>query len=159
MLVIGGLIAGTLGLGFGLIPAGIEEGFGSQGGGLSPRSMPRITVAGIALAAAYGLFQMIFAKGPVDAAPATRDKSTTHPLRAAGAVLICLLFAFIGFDAIGFYLGGVAMAVLLTLLLGERKVLFVLLLPILTLALVYGLFELGFQIKLPKADFIPGIPI
>jgi hypothetical protein len=159
MLVIGGLIAGTLGLGFGLIPAGIDEGFGSQGTGLSPRSIPQITVAGITLALAYGLFQTFLAKYPIDEAPTTRDKSATHPLRAAGAVLICLLFAYIGFDAIGFYLGGVAMAALLTLLLGERKVLYVLLLPILTLALIYGLFELGFQIKLPKADFIPGISI
>ncbi len=47
----------------------------------------------------------------------------------------------------------------LTLLLGERKVFYVLFVPVLTLAVIYGIFELGFQIKLPKADFIPGIPV
>jgi len=159
LLVIGGLIAGTLGLGFGLIPAGIEEGFGSQGPGLSPRAMPQFTVTGIALALVFGLFQTILAKDPIDETLATGDKSGGHPLRAAGAVLICLLFAYLGFDAIGFYLGGVAMAAALTLLLGERKVIYVVLLPILTLAVIYGLFELGFQIKLPKSDLFPGIPI
>jgi hypothetical protein len=159
LLLIGGLIAGTLGLGFGLIPAGIEEGFGSRGAGLSPRAMPQVAVAGILLALTFGLLQMILAKSPNDATPATGDKSGDHLLRAAGAVLICLLFAYIGFNAFGFYLGGVAMAAALTLLLGERKVLYVLLLPILILAVIYGLFELGFQIKLPKSDFIPGLPI
>lgn len=157
--MIGGLIAGALGLGFGMIPAGIEEGFGSQGPGLSPRIMPEIAVAGITLALVFGLFRTILAKGPVDDAPATQDRTGTHLLRAAGAVLICLLFAYIGFDAVGFYLGGVAMAAVLTLMLGERKVLYVLLLPILTLAVIYGLFELGFQIKMPKSNLIPGIPI
>jgi len=33
------------------------------------------------------------------------------------------------------------------------------LLPILILAVIYGLFELGFQIKLPKSNLFPGMPI
>lgn len=159
LLVIGGLLACTLGLGFGVIPAGIEEGFGSKGPGLSPRIMPQIATTGITLALVFGLFRTILAKDQIDETLATGEKSGDHPLRAAGAILICLLFAYIGFDALGLYLGGVAMAAALTLLLGERKLLYVLLLPILTVAVIYGLFELGFQIKLPKSNLIPGIPI
>ncbi len=159
LLVIGGLLAGTLVLGFGLIPAGIEEGFGSKGPGLSPRIMPQIAATGIALALVFGLFRTIFAKDQIDATLVTVAETGNHPLRASGAILICFLFAYIGFDALGFYLGGVAMAAALTLLLGERKVLFVLLLPILILALIYGLFEFAFQIKLPKSNLIPGVPI
>jgi len=159
LFVIGGLIVGALGLGFGLIPAGIEEGFGSRGPGLSPRTMPQVAAGGIALALIFGLFQTILAKGPIDKTQTTADKSGSHPLRASGAVFICLLFAYSGFDALGFYIGGVAMAALLTLLLGERNLVYVLVLPILTLAVIYGLFEMGFQIQLPKADMVPGIPI
>ena len=159
VLLIGGLIAGAAGFGLGLIPAGIEEGFGSQGPGLSPRAMPQVAVAGIALALVFGLVQMILAKNPIDEIPATGGKRVSHLLRAIGAVLICLLFAYLGFDILGFYFGGMVMAAALTLLLGERKVIYVVLLPILILALIYGLFELGFQIKLPKSGFIPGIPI
>lgn len=159
LLLIFGLIMGTLVLGFGLIPAGIEEGFGSQGPGLSPRAMPQIAVAGIALALIFGLAQTILANSPIDQTRTTGGKHGNHPLRAAGAVLICMLFAYIGFDACGFYLGGAAMAAVLTLLLGERKVIYVVLLPILILAVIYGLFELGFQIKLPKSGLFPGVPI
>lgn len=159
LLVICGLTAGALVIGFGLIPAGIEEGFGSQGPGLSPRTMPQIAVGGITLALIFGFFQTLLTKASINEIPTIGDKDGSHPLRATGAVLICLLFAYSGFDAFGFYIGGVAMAVALTLLLGERNLFYVLVLPILTLALIYGLFELGFQIQLPKADIVPGIPV
>ena len=51
------------------------------------------------------------------------------------------------------------MAALLIFLLGERKVRNVLLFPVIILIVIYLVFELGFQIRLPKADIIPGLPV
>ena len=65
--------------------------------------------------------------------------------------MISMFFAYFGFAIGGFYLGGVAMAIVLTLLLGERKALNVVFVPVLVLASIYLIFELGLQIKLPKS--------
>ena len=159
ILLLAGLIAVALGFGLSLLPIGIQEGFGSDGPGLSPRAMPQVAVAGIVLALGYGLLIALLGTARTIEAQASPRLRGAHPLRAIGAVLICFLFAYLGFALLGFYLGGVVMAVLLTLLLGERQVFKVVVIPILILALIYGIFELGFQIRLPKAGFIPGLPL
>ena len=159
MLLLAALIAVTVGFGLGLLPIGIEEGYGSQGPGLSPRALPQLAVTGIALALAFGLAQGLVGTAPASEATLPQGDSGAHPFRAIGAVLICFLFAHLGYAALGFYLGGVVMAISLTLLLGERQVFKVVVIPILILGLIYGIFELGFQIRLPKADFIPGLPL
>jgi TM2 domain-containing membrane protein YozV len=80
-------------------------------------------------------------------------------LRAVIVVAICLFFSLVGFRVAGFYLGGVAMAFFLMLLLGERKPFNILGVPILVLLVIYLVFELGFQIRLPKSGLIPSIPV
>ncbi len=159
IVVIAGLLAATLVFGFFIIPAAIGLSFNTGGTGLSPRFMPQIATAGIALALAYGFVLLALTKGSDNAEPSIGSTTDRHPLRALGVVLICLLFAFLGFSVGGFYLGGIAMAFFLTLLLGERKVHNVVLVPILILASIYVVFELGLQIRLPKADIFPGLPI
>ena len=155
--IIVALLIATLIFGFGLIPLGIREGSGSGGPGLSPRFMPELATAGIALALISGLVQYL--KGPVPDAETPSHDEGRHPLRAVAAMAICLLFAAFGFRVSGFYLGGVAMAALLTLLLGERKPLNVIVIPIAVLTVIYLVFEFGFQIRLPKSGLIPGVPV
>jgi hypothetical protein len=153
LLVVTGII------GFGLIPLGISEGSGNIGPGLSPRPMPELATGGIALALIFGLIQYLTKSVPdADAQMATHQEGG-HPLRAVVAITICLLFATIGFRVSGFYLGGVAMAALLTLLLGDRKILNIIVIPVLVLIFIYLVFEFGFQIRLPKSGLIPGIPL
>jgi len=107
----------------------------------------------------FGLAQYLTGRVPdVDAEPPSHHAGG-HPLRAVTAMAICLLFAAFGFRVSGFYLGGVAMAALLTLLLGERKPLNVIGIPILVLIVIYLVFEFGFQIRLPKSGLIPSIPV
>ena len=133
--------------------------FTSDDPGLSPNFMPRLAMFGISLALAFGLLMIITgreSRGQPSGVPAVAG---LHPLRAVSAVLICMAFAFFGFAVAGFYLGGVAMAIILTLLLGERRVLTVVLFPILILAAIYAIFELGLQIRLPKSDLISGVPL
>ena len=153
------LLVATLCFGFILLPYGIGLGYGSGGAGLSPRFMPQLATTGIGLALAFGLFETIVLTEKDREQSQLLDQNATHPLRAAIVVLICLLFAHVGFELAGFYLGGVTMAALLIFLLGERKVRNVLLFPVIILIVIYLVFELGFQIRLPKAGFIPGLPV
>ena len=48
---------------------------------------------------------------------------------------------------------------LLAVLLGERKLPTILLFPVLILTAIYVIFELGLQIRLPKADFFSSLPL
>lgn len=159
ILIIVALLIATLIFGFGLIPIGIREGSGSSGPGLSPRFMPELATSGIALALIVGLLQYLIGSVPDADVETPSHHEGGHPLRAVAAMAICLLFAAFGFRVSGFYLGGVAMAALLTLLLGERKPLNIIVIPILVLAIIYVVFEFGFQIRLPKSGLIPGIPV
>jgi len=145
--------------GFVLIPLGIREGFGTDGAGLSPRFMPELATLGIAVALVFGLLRHLFVAESNERTETVSDSEGGHPLRAVTIIMICLFFSFVGFRVAGFYLGGVAMASLLMLLLGERKFFNVVVFPILVLLVIYLVFELGFQIRLPKSGLIPSVPI
>jgi TM2 domain-containing membrane protein YozV len=153
------LLITTAIFGFVLIPVGIREGFGSDGAGLSPRFMPELATAGIALALIFGLLRHLFIAESNESADLESANEDERPLRAVIVVAICLFFSLVGFRVAGFYLGGVAMAFFLMLLLGERKPFNVLGVPILVLLVIYLVFELGFQIRLPKSGLIPSIPV
>jgi len=159
LIIISVLLLTTAIFGFVLIPVGIREGFGSSGAGLSPRFMPELATIGISLALIFGLLRHVFFAASNDVPEGSSDHEGAHPLRAVIVISICLFFALIGFSLAGFYLGGFAMAFSLTMLLGERKFVKVVIFPILVLVVIYLVFEFGFQIRLPKSGFIPSIPI
>jgi hypothetical protein len=153
------LLLTTAIFGFVLIPIGIDEGFGASGAGLSPRFMPEAATIGIGIALLFGLLRHLFVAESNQSPEEGSDGEGAHPLRAVVIISICLFFSLIGFRVAGFYLGGVAMAFLLTMLLGERKILKVVVFPILVLLVIYVVFEFGFQIRLPKSGLIPSIPV
>lgn len=155
ILSIAALLAATVVFGLGLLPMGIELGYGSDGAGLSPRFMPQLAVMGIGLALAYGLIQSILGNTVVEQPLLASEHGVDQPLRALGVALICMLFAYFGFNLAGFYLGGVAMAIMLMLLLGERKLHTVLLFPLLVLALVYVILSLGCKLGCPRPTSFP----
>lgn len=155
---IAALLVVTLLFGFVLLPLGIGLGYGSDGTGLSPRFMPQLATAGIVLALVIGLFQSVVGTAAVEIG-AVGGSSQRHPLRALGAVAICMLFASVGFSLFGFYIGGALMGVVLTLLLGVRNVAGVLLFPVLIVAAIYLIFELGLQVRLPKSDWFSGVSL
>lgn len=157
--IIAGLLIATAIFGFVLIPIGIREGFGSGGAGLSPRFMPELATIGIAAALIFGLVKHLLVTDSGDAAVSVSESDDGHPMRAVIVIAICLFFALIGFRLAGFYLGGVVMASFLTALLGERKLLKVVVFPILVLLVIYIVFEFGFQIRLPKSGLIASIPV
>lgn len=157
--IIAGLLLVTAVFGLVLIPMGVPEGYGSGGAGLSPRFMPEIVTMGIAAALIFGLVkQLLTVKNAAGAEPLP-DGAVGHPMRAVIVIAICLFFSLVGFRMVGFYLGGVVMAASLTALLGERKILKVVVFPILVLIVIYIVFEFGFQIRLPKSGFISSIPV
>ena len=148
----------TVSVGLVVIPAGVDLGYGTDSAGLSPRFIPQLATLGIALSLAFGLIQAIIGGQPDDAVTPAAP-SNRHPLRAAGVSAICLLSAYLGFELLGFYIGGTVMSVALMLLLGERKLVSVIVFPVAVLLLVYVLFELGLQVRLPKSSIFPGSPI
>ena len=158
-LVIVGLLVTTLVFGFSLLPMGIADGSGNQGAGLSAGFIPRVATFGIAIALGFGLFETLirarFKKGTVQIA----QEPDTHPFRAALAALVCLLAAYVVFAVAGFYIGGVLMGIVLLLLLGERRFVTIVVFPTLVLTVIYVIFELGLQVRLPKANLIPGLAL
>jgi hypothetical protein len=155
-LAIAVFLAITLVFGFGLLPAGIEVGTVNTGTGLSPRFLPQLATAAIAIALAWGLIRASANKNAAEESAAPETGNARKPLIAA---TVCLAFATVGFDLAGFYLGGAVMAIMLTFLLGERRVALSILFPTLLLAAIYVVFEFGLQVRLPKSGFIPGLSL
>jgi len=154
-LLIASLLVITLLFGFVLLPSGIGLGFGVDGTGLSPRFMPQVATIGITLSLVVGLVQSVIATAtPIETVAADSQR---HPLRVVGAATLCFLFASFGFELSGFYLGGAVMVMLLTLLLGVRKPISVFLFPVLIVAVIYFIFEMGLQVRLPKSDWFAGV--
>ncbi len=149
-------LAGAAAFGFVLLPIGIQVGSANAGAGLSPRFLPQLATASLAIALVWGLFRAVAGRGERQPADQTDGSNPRKPLVAA---TICMAFAIGGFDLAGFYLGGFVMAVLLTLLLGERRVLISIVFPTLLLAVIYLVFEIGLQVRLPKSGLFPGLAI
>ena len=155
-LAIGAMLAAAILFGLWVLPLGIGAAGAGQGVGLSARFMPQLTTLGIVLALAWGLYGSLTGTAP--AAKARRDQGG-HARIPIGAVAICLAFAVIGFELAGFYVGGVCMAVLLTVLLGERRLPVIVLFPPLLMATIYLLFEFALNVRLPKLGLIPGLQV
>ena len=155
-LALAGLLAVTVVFGLWVLPAAIGLGAAGSGAGLSPRFMPQLATLGMALALAWGLYRSFATARVVDKPGGDPAGLARIPF---GALLICLAFALIGFDVAGFYPGGVCMAVLLAVLLGERRPWVIVLFPILLLAGIYLLFELALNVRLPRFGLIPGVPV
>lgn len=156
VITIGAFLAAAITFGLLVLPAAIAPGGSSQGAGLSPRFMPQLAVASIVLALAWGLLGSL--TGKQQAEQRTRRRSSQIRTPICG-VAICLAFAAIGFELAGFYVGGICMTILLTLLLGERRPWVIILFPTVLLAAIYVLFELALTIRLPRLGLIPGLPI
>ena len=155
-LAIGAMLAAAILFGLWVLPLGIGAAGAGQGVGLSARFMPQLATLGIVLALAWGLYGSLTGTAPAVKAGGGQGGHVRKPI---GAVAICLVFAVIGFELAGFYVGGVCMAVLLTVLLGERRLPVIVLFPTLLLATIYLLFEFALSVRLPKFGLIPGLPV
>jgi len=153
---IAALLAAAILFGLWILPAGISLGGAGPGEGLSPRFMPRLATAAMVLALAWGLLSSLTGtRSPRK----PREGRQSHIYMPIGGVAICLAFAGVGFALVGFYIGGICMAALLTVLLGERRPWVVIVFPTLLLAAIYLLFELALNVRLPRSGLIPGLPI
>ena len=155
-IALGGLLAAALVFGLWVLPLGIGLGAADYGTGLSPRFMPQLATVGLVLALAWGLYRSFAGTRAARRPGGDQEGLARIPF---GALLICLAFAVIGFNLAGFYLGGMCMAVLLAVLLGERRPWVIVLFPALLLAAIYLLFEFALNVRLPKFGLIPGLPV
>ena len=159
-----------------VVPAGIGA---VRTPGVSPRTVPYGVAAGIAAVCLLRLGSLWlspwFAElrgqgtpdaravpdGPADDAEAMEDMGEgmaadepRHPLRLLVIVAGCFLFAAVLVPNLGFYISGAAFMLGAMLLLGERRWPLLLMVPPALAAAVYGLFELGFSIRLPKGTLV-----
>ena len=155
-IALGGLLAAAVLFGLWGLPLGIGLSAAGEGTGLSPRFMPQLAAVGMVVALAWGLYRSFVAPQAADGPNGDREGLARIPF---GAWLICLAFAVFGFDLAGFYPGGICMAVLLTVLLGERRPWIIVLFPALLLVAIYLLFEFALNVRLPRSGLIPGLPI
>ena len=156
VITIGAFLAAAITFGLLVLPTAIAPGDSGQRASLSPRFMPQLAVASIVLALAWGLLRSLGGKQQSGQQAGSRERQILTPIYG---VAICIVFAGIGFDLAGFYVGGICMAVLLTLLLGERRPWVIILFPALLLATIYVLFELALNIRLPRLGLIPGLSV
>lgn len=139
-----------------VIPAGIGVGFSVSASPGTPRLVPQLASAGMILALLCGLVAIL--RNPaaeqgtdVPAGDALPDEAeATGAWRPVTVSLACLLTATWGFVWFGFYVGSAMLMVVLKLLLGERRPVPLLVVPLLTVLCIYVLFELGFQINMPQ---------
>ena len=155
-IAISSLLAAALVFGLWVLPLGIGLGAAGDGAGLSARFMPQLATTALALALAWGLYRSFVETRAADRPGRDQVGLVRKPI---GALLICLAFAVIGFNLVGFYVGGICMAVLLAVLLGERRPWVIVLFPALLLAAIYLLFEFALNVRLPKFGLIPGLPV
>ena len=155
-IAIGGLLAAAVVFGLWVLPLGIGLGAAGDGTGLSARFMPQLATTAMVLALAWGLYRSFVETRAIDRPDRDQEGRVRIPI---GGLLICLAFAVIGFDLVGFYVGGICMAVLLAVLLGERRPWVIVLFPTLLMAGIYLLFEVALNVRLPKFGLIPGLSV
>ena len=155
-IAISSLLAAAVVFGLWVLPLGIGLGAAGDGTGLSARFMPQLATMAMVLALAWGLYRSFVETGSADEPGRDQEGRVRIPI---GGLLICLAFAVIGFDLVGFYVGGICMAVLLAVLLGERRPWVIVLFPTLLMAGIYLLFEVALSVRLPKFGLIPGLAV
>jgi hypothetical protein len=137
-----------------VIPAGIGVGFSVSASPGTPRLVPQLASAGMILALLCGLVAILrhgSAMPPADVQNDSTGESTAAVTwRPAIVSVVCLLVAFWGFAWLGFYAGSALLMVVLKLLLGERRPVHLIIVPLLTVVCIYVLFDLGFQINMPQ---------
>ena len=133
------------------VPLGIAPYRLEAGLGFSPRLVPAVAATGLVLALCFGLVATLRA-GSAQAHSEGQDRGDAEApdlRRIAIAALLCLGFAFLVPVAGGFYLLGAALVAAVAWLLGERRIGWLVMYPVLLLASIYAIFELGFQLRFP----------
>ncbi len=150
-LLVAALVFLLAGVPLGIAPYRLESGLG-----FSPRLVPAIAGAGLVAALCFGLVATLRGQAPghltgeaSGEAPGEAREGGPATGRIVLAALLCLGFAFLVPLAGGFYLLGAALVAAIAWLLGERRIAWLVLYPVLLLASVYGIFEWGFQLRFP----------
>ena len=147
-LLVAALVFLLAGVPLGIAPYRLESGLG-----FSPRLVPATAGAVLVLALCFGLVATLRAGSAQSSTEGGDGGDAAAPdlRRIAIAALLCLGFAFLAPVAGGFYLLGAALVAAVAWLLGERRIGWLVLYPVLLLASVYAIFGLGFQLRFPGA--------
>lgn len=154
------ILGGVALFGFWVIPASVEdpEGFGFAEG-MPPSFTPNLVAWLAALVLVLRLIHMAWprvmqkkkALGPAITEVA---EEPTRPVQVALSILVCLLYAMVLIPFLGFYFSGFVLVLTLILILGERRWMVVLGIPIAVVGMVYLLFDLVLTIILPRGSLM-----
>jgi hypothetical protein len=149
---------------FWMIPASVKD---PEGFGYAQGLAPSFTVYMVAIFAAITLLARlvrVWREVPRDAGSSASlnenendwdepvHNDTTSQKRSWTIIGSCLLFAFILIPYAGFYASSFAFIVILAIIMGERRIIILVLLPAILLVGIYLGFEKGFTISLPRGE-------
>jgi hypothetical protein len=90
----------------------------------------------------------------LDAQSETDETASDSKMRTGIILATCLLFPFLLIPYLGFYISSFGFVLFLAVVMGERRLPVLLLLPVLLVSGIYAGFELGFTIFLPRGEII-----
>ena len=154
------ILGGVALFGFWVIPTSVKdpEGFGYAEGmppSFTPNLVAWLAVLVLVLRLVHMAWPMVVQR--MDApGPAITEvaEEPTRPIQAVLSISACLLYAMVFVPYLGFYISGLALIFTLILILGERRIVIVLGVPVVMLGGVYLLFEVVLTIILPPGSLM-----
>jgi hypothetical protein len=134
---------------FVIIPGQVDSGGGA---GLSPRFILDVVtygVAGACLLRLATLWLRPVSSQEIEYNEHLADREPRHYGRIALIFVGCLVYTSVLIDFLGFYPSSVLMLFCFALLMGERRVLMLLLYPLTITGVLYVLFDVAFQMRMP----------
>lgn len=154
-LLIVGVLAIALIFFFWVVPAGTQPGGGTA---LTPRFILDVVVF-ITLSLCLVRLVKLWLRPVSQTAEEVDEDAGDGEKRHFGRIAVifggCLLYSYALIDIFGFYVSSILLVVGFFVILGERRLPILIIYPITTSFLLYAVFEIAFDLRLPKGTLIP----
>jgi|SRR5690606_18635801 len=130
------------------------------GAGLSPRFAVDVVVYGIAILCLQRLARLWMRPAASEEVEYNEHLTDSEPrhYRRIGLIFVgCLIYSYLFIDLIGFYASSALVMFCFAFLMGERRIAMLVLYPLRMAGLLYALFDVGFQMRMPAGGLIPYI--
>lgn len=137
-----------------VLPTQVDSGGGA---GLSPRFILDAVVYGITILCLLRLARLWLrptAPQEVEYNEHLADREPRHYGRISLIFIGCLVYTYVLIDLVGFYLSSILAMFCFALLMGERRIAVLILYPLGIAAILYVLFDLAFQMRMPAGALV-----
>lgn len=144
---------------FWVIPASVKDpmGFGYAEGmppSFTPNLVAWLAVLVLILKLIHLAWPMIVQGKAASNPVIPEEEEPNRPMHAPITILVCIIYAMVFIPYLGFYVSGLALVLTLILILGERRWVVVLGIPVAVVGVVYLLFEHVLTIILPRGSLM-----